>query len=240
MLSEAIAQKARGEDCEEKSKEVLDYLKANELAVQPYYDVFYASVTVASILSTHWDRCSDEKCDEVDEQLKNDFGRQISESFVSARDEVKLRYRNIVDGSYEFYLKNADGSYLGRFVEGKDYEIDCVNGTVKRTRNSAFPDFTKSPFYGLKKFNHNDFEKRGNKDYIIYVDYKYDIAANVPDAFVAENAAKELGCPYADANLLWNENLAAGKRPEDLLSNGINHPADYGHYLYYLALKQLI
>ena len=400
MLSEAIGQKARGEDCEEKSREVLDYLKRNELAVQPYYDVFYASVTVASILSTHWDRCSDEKCDETSEQ-KIGFGRQISESFVSGRNEVKLRYRNIVSGSYEFYLKNADGSHFERFVEGIDYEIDCENGTVKRTENSAFPNFTKSPFYGLEKFNHNDFEKWGNKDYIIYVDYKYDIASNVQDALVAENAAKESGgygalkgfitglptdelkitvfgdsistgmeangegnayfyrfrkkiidkygkkvkiinksvvgdstaeglnrfeaafadddsdlvivafgmndqnifgdflpvtpeifrknlkfmgekliekgkktvfvtpcvpngkwvycsgkigeyadivrqtskdlkCPYADANLLWNENLAAGKRPEDLLSNGINHPADYGHYLYYLALKQLI
>lgn len=401
MLSAAIAQKARGEDCEEKSKEILDYLKAHEIVVQPYYDVFYASVTVASILSTHWDKCLDEKCDEAYEQIKNGSGRQISESFVSGRDEVKLRYGNIVSGSYEFYLKNADGSYLKRFVEGKDYEINCENGTVKRTENSAFPDFTKSPFYGLEKFNHNDFVKWGNKDYIIYVDYKYDVAANVSDALVAENAAKksggygalkdfltglptdelkitvfgdsistgmeangegnayfyrfrkkiidkygkkvkiinksvvgdstaegmsrfetafadddsdmvivafgmndqnifgdfmpvtpeifrenlkfmgekltekgkkvvfvtpcvpngkwvycsgkigeyadivrqtakELGCPYADANLLWNENLAAGKRSEDLLSNGINHPADYGHYLYYLALKQLI
>ena len=400
MLSEAIGQKARGEDCEEKNREVLDYLKSNELAVQPYYDVFYASVTVASILSTHWDRCSDEKCDETSEQ-KIGFGRQISESFVSGRNEVKLRYRNIVSGSYEFYLKNADGSHFQRFVEGIDYEIDCENGTVKRTENSAFPNFTKSPFYGLEKFNHNDFEKWGNKDYIIYVDYKYDIASNVQDALIAENAAKESGgygalkgfitglptdelkitvfgdsistgmeangegnayfyrfrkkiidkygkkvkiinksvvgdstteglnrfeaafadddsdlvivafgmndqnvfgdflpvtpeifkknlkfmgekliekgkkavfvtpcvpndkwvyCsgkigeyadivrqtskdlkyPYADANFLWNENLAAGKRPEDLLSNGINHPADYGHYLYYLALKQLI
>ena len=400
MLSEAIGQKARGEDCEEKNREVLDYLKSNELALQPYYDVFYASVTVASILSTHWDRCSDEKCDETSEQ-KIGFGRQISESFVSGRNEVKLRYRNIVSGSYEFYLKNADGSHFQRFVEGIDYEIDCENGTVKRTENSAFPNFTKSPFYGLEKFNHNDFEKWGNKDYIIYVDYKYDIASNVQDALIAENAAKESGgygalkgfitglptdelkitvfgdsistgmeangegnayfyrfrkkiidkygkkvkiinksvvgdstteglnrfeaafadddsdlvivafgmndqnvfddflpvtpeifkknlkfmgekliekgkkavfvtpcvpndkwvyCsgkigeyadivrqtskdlkyPYADANFLWNENLAAGKRPEDLLSNGINHPADYGHYLYYLALKQLI
>ena len=400
MLSEAIGQKARGEDCEEKNREVLDYLKSNELALQPYYDVFYASVTVASILYTHWDRCSDEKCDETSEQ-KIGFGRQISESFVSGRNEVKLRYRNIVSGSYEFYLKNADGSHFQRFVEGIDYEIDCENGTVKRTKNSAFPNFTKSPFYGLEKFNHNDFEKWGNKDYIIYVDYKYDIASNVQDALIAENAAKESGgygalkgfitglptdelkitvfgdsistgmeangegnayfyrfrkkiidkygkkvkiinksvvgdstteglnrfeaafadddsdlvivafgmndqnvfgdflpvtpeifkknlkfmgekliekgkkavfvtpcipndkwvyCsgkigeyadivrqtskdlkyPYADANFLWNENLAAGKRPEDLLSNGINHPADYGHYLYYLALKQLI
>lgn len=59
-------------------------------------------------------------------------------------------------------------------------------------------------------------------------------------ADIVRRTAKDLGCPYADANLLWNENLAAGKRSEDLLSNGINHPADYGHYLYYLALKQLI
>ena len=32
---------------------------------------------------------------------------------------------------------------------------------------------------------------------------------------------------------------AVAKQPDDLLRNGINHPTDYGHYLYYLMLKNL-
>lgn len=398
MFSDAIALKADGDDCEKERKRVLDYLRSNELLLQPYYDVFYATVTVSSILSARWDRCSDEKCDEI---VEKGYGRQISESFVSGKTAAKLRYRNIADGSYEVYSKKSDGSYLKRFTEGKDYMIDVRNGTIIRTENSSFPDFTESPFYGLKKFNQNDFEKWGNKDYVLYIDYKYDPETNRQDALIARRAAeksgnyamlkcflndlcadklkitifgdsisagaesngegnayfyrfgkkiadlygkkvkvinksvggdstieglnrfqsafddddsqlvivafgmndqnifgdfmpvtvedfkknllhigksliekgkkvvfvtpcipndkwvycsgkideyaekvrevaKELGEPYADLNYLAQSTLNAGKRAEDMLNNGINHPTDYGHYLYYLALKQLL
>lgn len=30
------------------------------------------------------------------------------------------------------------------------------------------PDFSESPFYGLPRFNHNDFEKWGNGDFMLY------------------------------------------------------------------------
>jgi hypothetical protein len=36
---------------------------------------------------------------------------------------------------------------------------------------------------------------------------------------------------------LWQEELAAGKSHESLLLNNLNHPNDYGHEVYYKALK---
>jgi hypothetical protein len=30
--------------------------------------------------------------------------------------------------------------------------------------------------------------------------------------------------------------MTARKRPEDLLANNINHPNDFGHWIYYRAL----
>lgn len=44
--------------------------------------------------------------------------------------------------------------------------------------------------------------------------------------------AAETGCAYADVFNNW-QTLAARKRPEDLLANNINHPNDFGHWIYY-------
>lgn len=48
----------------------------------------------------------------------------------------------------------------------------------------------------------------------------------------------QAGAAVADVNALWKEELRY-KQSDDLLRNGINHPTDYGHYLYYLMLKNL-
>lgn len=47
--------------------------------------------------------------------------------------------------------------------------------------------------------------------------------------------AHETGCAYADVFALW-QSLTAGKKPEDLLGNNINHPNDFGHWIYFAAL----
>jgi lysophospholipase L1-like esterase len=44
--------------------------------------------------------------------------------------------------------------------------------------------------------------------------------------------AADTGCAYADVFNNW-QTLAARKRPEDLLANNINHPNDFGHWIYY-------
>ena len=49
-------------------------------------------------------------------------------------------------------------------------------------------------------------------------------------------AAADTGCAYADVFTNWQA-LATRKRPEDLLANDINHPNDFGHWIYYRVLS---
>ncbi len=51
-------------------------------------------------------------------------------------------------------------------------------------------------------------------------------------------AARETACAYADVFDNWQA-LAARKKPEDMLGNNINHPNDFGHWIYYRVLAEL-
>ena len=55
-------------------------------------------------------------------------------------------------------------------------------------------------------------------------------------ADATERVAREEHCAYADVYHNWMS-LAARKKPEDLLANNINHPNDYGHWIYFEALQ---
>src|ERR1017187_1182240 len=57
-------------------------------------------------------------------------------------------------------------------------------------------------------------------------------------ADVTDRVVREGGRPYADVYHLWMT-AAARKKPEDLLANNINHPNDYGHWIYFQALEAL-
>ena len=57
-------------------------------------------------------------------------------------------------------------------------------------------------------------------------------------AATTEQAAREKRCAFADVFNLWQQ-LAKNKKPEDLLANNINHPNDFGHWIYFQALQSL-
>ena len=57
-------------------------------------------------------------------------------------------------------------------------------------------------------------------------------------ADTTEAVAREMHCAFADVFHLWQQ-LADRKKPEDLLGNNINHPNDYGHWIYFQALLGL-
>jgi acyl-CoA thioesterase I len=57
-------------------------------------------------------------------------------------------------------------------------------------------------------------------------------------ANATEQAARDEGCAFADVYHLWMT-LASRKKPEDLLANNINHPNDFGHWLYFEALSAI-
>lgn len=57
-------------------------------------------------------------------------------------------------------------------------------------------------------------------------------------AKMTEEVAAETGCAFADVYGIWTAVLER-KRPESLLGNNINHPNDFGHWLYFQALKNI-
>jgi len=57
-------------------------------------------------------------------------------------------------------------------------------------------------------------------------------------AAAAERVAREVSCAYADVFGNWQA-LAVRKKPEDLLGNNINHPNDFGHWIYYRVLSAI-
>lgn len=65
--------------------------------------------------------------------------------------------------------------------------------------------------------------------------WKYGSRHMADYAAATAGAAKEAGCAYADVFDNW-QSVAARKKPEDLLGNNINHPNDFGHWIYYQVL----
>ncbi len=57
-------------------------------------------------------------------------------------------------------------------------------------------------------------------------------------ADATEQVAREKRCAFADVFHFWQQ-FAERKRPEDLLANNINHPNDFGHWIYFQALQSL-
>jgi len=57
-------------------------------------------------------------------------------------------------------------------------------------------------------------------------------------AAATARVAAETGSAYADVFNNWQA-MTTRKRPEDLLANNINHPNDFGHWIYYRVLTAM-
>jgi len=57
-------------------------------------------------------------------------------------------------------------------------------------------------------------------------------------AAATERVAQQNHCAYADVFSNW-QIVAARKKPEDLLGNNINHPNDFGHWIYFRVFQAL-
>jgi hypothetical protein len=57
-------------------------------------------------------------------------------------------------------------------------------------------------------------------------------------AEATQSVAAEVNAPYADVFGVW-EHVLKRKDPSSLLGNNINHPNDFGHWLYVVALEGL-
>ncbi len=57
-------------------------------------------------------------------------------------------------------------------------------------------------------------------------------------AEATEGVAREEHCAFADVYHFWMS-IAERKKSEDLLANNINHPNDFGHWIYFQALEAI-
>ena len=57
-------------------------------------------------------------------------------------------------------------------------------------------------------------------------------------AAATQRVAKDTESAYADIFNNWQA-IAERKKPEDLLANNINHPNDFGHWIYFRVLQGL-
>jgi lysophospholipase L1-like esterase len=69
-------------------------------------------------------------------------------------------------------------------------------------------------------------------------DWKFGSHCMQDYAAATERVAREAGCAYVDVFNNWQA-VAARKKPEDLLGNNINHPNDFGHWIYYRVFCEL-
>jgi acyl-CoA thioesterase-1 len=58
-------------------------------------------------------------------------------------------------------------------------------------------------------------------------------------AAATRDVAGATDCAFANVFAFW-QHIATRKRPEDLLANNINHPNDFGHWIYYQALAAVL
>jgi lysophospholipase L1-like esterase len=66
------------------------------------------------------------------------------------------------------------------FLEGRDYVVDYVAGTLRRTPGSRLPDFRRNLLFGQQAFDHSQFPGFGNGGYFAFVDYAFAPAATWP------------------------------------------------------------
>lgn len=64
------------------------------------------------------------------------------------------------------------------YVEGQDYVLDPLAGTLRRTSNSRLPDFRTNVLFGAKNFDHSRYPGFGNTAFFAFVDYAH--APGVP------------------------------------------------------------
>ena len=57
-------------------------------------------------------------------------------------------------------------------------------------------------------------------------------------AEATRTVAKDVSCAYADVFSNW-QTITKRKKPEDVLGNNINHPNDYGHWIYFQVLNAI-
>ena len=115
--------------------------------------------------------------------------KQEHESFVLQGEKWKsLRYADIDPSSLVVYRQEGE---TRRVFPAQAYEYR--DGKIRRAKGSPIPDFSASPFYDLKGFDHEKFSVWGNEPYMLFADYECCAAAEQTPEFRARELSRKNG-----------------------------------------------
>lgn len=103
---------------------------------------------------------------------------------------------------------------LVEYVEGRDFVVNHANGTLRRTANSALPDFRKNILYGQEDFDHSKFPGFGNGGFFAFVDYSFKKTGRWPTQLPQTNLLKATHARLAAGEALkivaFGDSITAG------------------------------
>lgn len=115
--------------------------------------------------------------------------KQEHESFVLQGEKWKsLRYADIDPSSLVVYRQEGE---TRRVFPAQAYEYR--DGKIRRAKGSPIPDFSVSPFYDLKGFDHEKFSVWGNEPYMLFADYECCAATERTPEFRARELSRKNG-----------------------------------------------
>ena len=114
-------------------------------------------------------------------RLTNITKMEYGETFALV-DELPNRFLHKPEKINHVYRVNDEGSII-EYIEGIDYTIDFERGTIRRTENSAIPNYKDHHVkYSSGKFKYisdkENYNPESNRSYQILVDYSYYVSEN--------------------------------------------------------------
>lgn len=160
------------------------------------------------------------------------------------RSEYKLATETTVLSKAGYNTENIK-DHFEKFVKGKQTDIaliafgmndqNCINGE---------PSVSSEKYY--ENINYFLDNIRCTISPILISPCKPNVLWNLSSRYLnlyveqLEKISIERKIPFANVSELWQTELDSGKRNIDMLNNNVNHPTDYGHYVYFESLKALL
>lgn len=84
-----------------------------------------------------------------------------------------LAYRSTRPAEIRLRSTYEAGPTTVQYVPGRDYLVDPILGTVRRTADSRIPDFRTNVLYGVDDFDHSKYPGFGNGAFFVFADYTF-------------------------------------------------------------------
>lgn len=218
-------------------------------------------------LQSEIQRCNNEKTCKISRFIKKAqngeslryivFGDSISAGGEASRDE--LTFFNRFAKELQKYNKLARIEVINKSIDGensseavKRFKLDVISekpdlvsigyGMNDQCKGGIPIDAFYDNIYKITKKIKEDTDA----DIIIVTPcvsnplWKYSSGNILGYSEVLKKIGRELGVSVADVYSLWIDELKAGKTHESMLANNINHPNDYGHWIYYKAFLSVL